>query len=112
MSLAGKHIPPVTRLQKTTCRSSRRTKHPVVTILEPLVLLLIGTAAMAAAEDRSSSAIPGQGQSAGFRRPSTPDKADPDEASQQAEPVEKILEDNSDVESYQLSVGGSTFGSH
>lgn len=105
--LAGMHSP-VTRLQKTYMPViSFSTKHPVVMILVA-VLLLIGTGAMV--PQLKTELFGDTGQDSLQVSQTFDPGTDLDEASQQAEPVEKILEDNSDVESYQLSVGGSTFG--
>ncbi|MDN5773753.1 MAG: efflux RND transporter permease subunit, partial [Brevibacterium aurantiacum] len=105
--LAGMHSP-VTRLQKTYMPViSFSTKHPVVMILVA-VLLLFGTGAMV--PQLKTELFGDTGQDSLQVSQTFDPGTDLDEASQQAEPVEKILEDNSDVESYQLSVGGSTFG--
>ncbi|SMX77177.1 AcrB/AcrD/AcrF family protein [Brevibacterium sp. 239c] len=105
--LAGMHSP-VTRLQKTYMPViGFSTKHPVIMILAA-VLILVGTGAMVPQLKTELFGDTGQDslQVAQTFDPGT----DLDEASKQAEPVEKILEDNKDVESYQLSVGGTTFG--
>ena len=105
--LAGMHSP-VTRLQKTYMPViSFSTKHPVAMILIA-ILILAGTGAMIPQLKTELFGDTGQDslQVAQTFDPGT----DLDEASKQAEPVEKILEDNSDVESYQLSIGGTSFG--
>lgn len=105
--LAGMHSP-VTRLQKTYMPViGFSTKHPVIMILAA-VLILVGTGAMVPQLKTELFGDTGQDslQIAQTFEPGT----DLDEASKQSEPVEKILEDNKDVESYQLSVGGTTFG--
>ncbi|MDN6667063.1 MAG: efflux RND transporter permease subunit [Brevibacterium sp.] len=105
--LAGMHSP-VTRLQKTYMPViGFSTKRPVIMILAAL-LILVGTGAMVPQLKTELFGDTGQDslQVSQTFAPGT----DLDEASKQAEPVEKILEDNEDVESYQLSVGGTTFG--
>lgn len=105
--LAGMHSP-VTRLQKTYMPViGFSTKHPVIMILAA-VIILVGTGAMVPQLKTELFGDTGQDslQIAQTFDPGT----DLDEASKQAEPVEKILKDNKDVESYQLSVGGTTFG--
>ncbi|WP_260848059.1 efflux RND transporter permease subunit [Brevibacterium aurantiacum] len=105
--LAGMHSP-VTRLQKTYMPViSFSTKHPVVMILVA-VLLLIGTGAMV--PQLKTELFGDTGQDSLQVSQTFDPGTDLDEASRQAEPVEKVLRDNSDVESYQLSVGGSNFG--
>ncbi|GAA1535977.1 efflux RND transporter permease subunit [Brevibacterium picturae] len=105
--LAGMHSP-VTRLQKTYMPViSFSTKHPVAMILVA-ILLLAGTGAMIPQLKTELFGDTGQDslQISQTFAPGT----DLDEASKQAEPVEEVLQDNSDIESYQLSVGGNTFG--
>ncbi|WP_350270741.1 efflux RND transporter permease subunit [Brevibacterium sp. CBA3109] len=105
--LAGMHSP-VTRLQKTYMPLiSFSTKHPVVMILVA-VLVLGGTGAMI--PQLKTELFGDTGQDSLQISQTFDPGTDLDEASKQAEPVEKILKDNSDVESYQLSVGGTTFG--
>ena len=105
--LAGMHSP-VTRLQKTYMPViSFSTKHPVVMILVA-VLLLVGTGAMV--PQLKTELFGDTGQDSLQVSQTFDPGTDLDEASKQAEPVEKVLKDNSDVESYQLSVGGSNFG--
>nr|WP_232488652.1 efflux RND transporter permease subunit [Brevibacterium antiquum] len=105
--LAGMHTP-VTRLQKTYMPViSFSTKHPVVMILVA-VLLLVGTGAMV--PQLKTELFGDTGQDSLQVSQTFDPGTDLDEASKQAESVEKVLKDNSDVESYQLSVGGSNFG--
>ncbi|MDN5808121.1 MAG: efflux RND transporter permease subunit, partial [Brevibacterium sp.] len=105
--LAGMHSP-VTRLQKTYMPViSFSTKHPVAMILVA-ILLLAGTGAMI--PQLKTELFGDTGQDSLQVSQTFDPGTDLDEASEQAEPVEKVLKDSSDVESYQLSIGGSTFG--
>ncbi|MGO2037273.1 MAG: efflux RND transporter permease subunit [Brevibacterium sp.] len=105
--LAGMRSP-VTRLQKTYMPViGFSTKHPVVMILVA-VLILIGTGAMV--PQLKTELFGDTGQDSLQVSQTFDPGTSLEEASKQAEPVEKILEDDGDVDNYQLSLGGTTFG--
>ena len=105
--LAGMHSP-VTRLQKTYMPAiAFSTKHPLVMILIA-VLVLAGTGAMI--PQLKTELFGDTGQDSLQVSQAFDPGTDLDEASKQAEKVEDVLADNSDVDNYQLSLGGTTFG--
>ncbi|MGO3179969.1 MAG: efflux RND transporter permease subunit, partial [Brevibacterium linens] len=105
--LAGMHSP-VTRLQKTYMPAiSFSTKHPIVMILIA-VLVLAGTGAMI--PQLKTELFGDTGQDSLQISQTFDPGTDLDEASEQAEKVEDILADESDVDNYQLSLGGTSFG--
>ncbi|MFC9442522.1 MULTISPECIES: efflux RND transporter permease subunit [Brevibacterium] len=105
--LAALHSP-VTRLQKTYMPViSFSTKHPVIMILAA-VIILVGTGFMVPQLKTELFGDTGQEQlqvSQTFE-PGT----DLTEASDQARQVEDILAGDENIESYQVSIGGSNFG--
>ncbi|SMX77029.1 efflux RND transporter permease subunit [Brevibacterium linens] len=105
--LAGMHSP-VTRLQKTYMPAiSFSTKHPIVMILIA-VLVLAGTGAMI--PQLKTELFGDTGQDSLQISQTFDPGTDLDEASEQAKKVEDILADESDVDNYQLSLGGTSFG--
>ena len=105
--LAGMRSP-VTRLQKTYMPAiSFSTRHPIVMILVA-VLVLAGTGAMI--PQLKTELFGDTGQDSLQVSQTFDPGTDLDEASDQAEKVEEILADDGDVDSYQLSLGGTTFG--
>src|SRR5690625_4440369 len=105
--LAGMRSP-VTRLQKTYMPAiSFSTRHPIVMILVA-VLVLAGTGAMI--PQLKTELFGDTGQDSLQVSQTFDPGTDLDEASDQAEKVEEILADDGDVDSYQLSLGGPTFG--
>ncbi|WP_298418859.1 efflux RND transporter permease subunit [Brevibacterium sp.] len=105
--LAGMHSP-VTRLQKTYMPViGFSTKHPIVMILIA-VLILGGTGAMI--PQLKTELFGDTGQDSLQISQTFDPGTDLDEASEQAKKVEDILADASDVDNYQLSLGGTSFG--
>ncbi|SMX96289.1 efflux RND transporter permease subunit [Brevibacterium linens] len=105
--LAGMHSP-VTRLQKTYMPViGFSTKHPIVMILIA-VLILAGTGAMI--PQLKTELFGDTGQDSLQISQTFDPGTDLDEASEQAKKVEDILADESDVDNYQLSLGGTSFG--
>ncbi|MGO3065839.1 MAG: efflux RND transporter permease subunit, partial [Brevibacterium linens] len=99
---------PVTRLQKTYMPAiSFSTKHPIVMILIA-VLILGGTGAMI--PQLKTELFGDTGQDSLQISQTFDPGTDLDEASEQAKKVEDILADESDVDNYQLSLGGTSFG--
>ncbi|WP_420095218.1 efflux RND transporter permease subunit, partial [Brevibacterium sediminis] len=105
--LAGMHSP-VTRLQKTYMPAiGFSTKHPIIMILIA-VLVLAGTGAMI--PQLKTELFGDTGQDSLQISQTFDPGTDLDEASEQAKKVEDILADESDVDNYQLSLGGTSFG--
>ncbi|MCT1549508.1 efflux RND transporter permease subunit [Brevibacterium casei] len=99
---------PVTRLQRTYLPViSFSTKHPVLMIVAALIILA-GTGAMVPQLKTELFGDTGQEQ---LQVTQTFDPGtDLDEASEQSQQVEDILVADDSIESYQVSIGGSTFG--
>src|SRR5699024_6603463 len=99
---------PVTRLQKTYMPAiSFSTRPPIVMILVA-VLVLAGTGALS--PRRKPPLFAGTGPDSRPVSQTVDPGTDLEEASAQAEKGEEILADDGDVDSYQRSLGGTTFG--
>ncbi|MCK1803040.1 efflux RND transporter permease subunit [Brevibacterium sp. R8603A2] len=101
---------PVTRLQKTYLPViSFTTKHPVLTVLAS-ALVLVATFAMTPL--LKTELFGDTGEDSVQMTQTFAAGTDLDEAGRTAEPVEDVLANHPDVESYQLSIGGDmAFGS-